>query len=148
MVEVGRERTAKPVESGRWASASSTPSAHQVRTTASIAHYFSLPAGERLLSGADRSFAQKSPTGSNGSIAGRHERPYMDAPGLPSFQFMTAEREDCTRTFGLWFAAWPLSLMGFAGWLLNRLFRTQGTPAILGFANPRSNLSCHHCVIA
>jgi len=64
----GRERTAAPIESGRWASASSTSSAHQVRTTASFDHYFSLPAGERLLSGADRSFAQKSPTGSNGSF--------------------------------------------------------------------------------
>jgi len=31
-----------------------------------------------------------------------NRRPYMDAPGLPSFQFMTAGREDCTRTSGLW----------------------------------------------
>jgi hypothetical protein len=29
------------------------------------------------------------------------EQPYMDAPGLPSFQFMMAGREDCTRTSGL-----------------------------------------------
>jgi len=26
---------------------------------------------------------------------------YMDAPGLPSLQFMTAERKDRIRTFGL-----------------------------------------------
>jgi len=31
----------------------------------------------------------------------QHEYSYMDAPGLPSFQFMTAGREDCTRTSGL-----------------------------------------------
>lgn len=45
---------------------------------------------------------------------------YMDAPGLPSFQFMTAGREDCPRTSGLSLRHKPLSLMGFAGWLLNR----------------------------
>lgn len=62
----GRERTAAPVESGCWASASSPSSTYRVRTTASFEHQFSLPAGERPLR-VDRSFAQKTPTGSSGS---------------------------------------------------------------------------------
>jgi hypothetical protein len=49
----------------------------------------------------------------------------MDAPGLPSFQFMTAGREDCTRTSGLSLRHKPLSLMGFAGWLLNRFLALE-----------------------
>jgi hypothetical protein len=54
-----------------------------------------------------------------------HEYSYMDAPGLPSFRFMTAGREDCTRTSGLSLRHEPLSLMGFAGWLLNRFVALQ-----------------------
>ena len=44
----------------------------------------------------------------------------MDAPGLPSFQFVTTRREDSNRTFGLFGAALPLSLMECAGRLLIR----------------------------
>ena len=44
--------------------------------------------------------------------------------------------------------SWPLSLMGFAGWLLNRYRRTRGAPEHIGLCQPRSDLSCHHCMIA
>jgi hypothetical protein len=38
----------------------------------------------------------------------------MDAPTLPSFQFMGLAGSDCTSTFGLLLRLAPLSLMGFA----------------------------------
>ena len=55
------------------------------------------------------------------ALALLHE-PYMDAPGLPNAQFMTARRKRLhpyIRTLDA--AFWPLSLMGFAGWRLDRL---------------------------
>jgi hypothetical protein len=60
----------------------------------------------------------------------------MDAPGLPSFQFMTAKREDCTRTFGLPLRRKPLSLMGFAGWLLNRFVALEVLRSLWALPTP------------
>lgn len=37
------------------------------------------------------------------------ERPYMDAPCLPSFQFMMTWRFDCTRRASFWLVAWSRS---------------------------------------
>ena len=41
---------------------------------------------------------------------------YMDAPGMPSFQFVLALRYRLHQYIRTLFAAKPLSLMGFAGW--------------------------------
>jgi hypothetical protein len=38
----------------------------------------------------------------------------MDAPTLPSFQFVRLTGSDCNRTFGLLLRPEPLSLMGLA----------------------------------
>ena len=60
----------------------------------------------------------------------------MDAPGLPSFQFDDGfEGIDCTRTSGLSMRLVPLSLMGFAGRLLNRFLALEVPQTLLGFAN-------------
>jgi hypothetical protein len=67
---------------------------------------------------------------------GIRQYPYMDAPGLPSFQFMTAGREDCTRTSGLSLRHKPLSLMGFAGWLLNRFLALEVLRALWASPTP------------
>ncbi len=61
--------------------------------------------------------------------------PYMDAPGLPSFQFVKARRSRLHPYIRTVCAATPLSLMEFAGWRLNRHSRTSRAPDISGFAN-------------
>ena len=85
--------------------------------------------------------------GIDADVALHPEVPCMDAPGLPSFQFTTVRRyrlQSCIRTL-----CRPSlrSLMEFAGWFpITGVHSRCG--ALLGFDQPRSDLSCHHVVIA
>ena len=69
------------------------------------------------------------------------------APGLPSFQLMMTRRYRLHPYIRTFVAAWPLSLMGFAGRLLYRNFALKCS-VHCQLCQPRSNLSCHHCVNA
>jgi len=74
--------------------------------------------------------------------------PYMDAPTCPGFHSLTALRKRLhpyIRTSSA--ARWPLSMMGFAG-RLPFAYTHSMCLGWAGFCYPRSNLFCHHRVIA
>ena len=77
----------------------------------------------------------------------------MDAPihGRPqfarSFTSMPRSSKDYSHTFGLLARYYPLSLMEFAGRVLITSACSKHR-VLLRIIQPRSYLSCHHCVIA
>ena len=71
----------------------------------------------------------------------------MDAPGLPSFEFVMVRRYRLHPYIRTFVAAELLFLMGFAGRVPFALSHSK-CRGRSGLCQPRSNLSCHHCVIA